>query len=501
MVSIDLKNLGELKGRMQDLLFILFIFFSVLFVLLIARPVCAASNFQWSCNYDQDNNRIDVVGNSGSPVYMHLFWQDVTTGTPGPRHDVITTDVASTQFYKFFVPQGDQNGEKYLVYLEFLSGDVVADVENQIITWGDPGSGTGSGGNTPVELSYNPKGGVFVRLIAAIIDGVADVFNWATGSLLTAKNGSAITLSGLIFNDGLSQTDKLYAPFTAMEMDTIWTWYKAIAAGTFVLILIVVLVTAYKFTAAPFNISLREDAVASLWRWLVAILIVAGAPIFFYAVVRINNGLVDLFLAIANNVAPGNSLDVMMQPGASPQTGYVLADSMVSLIFSFIRLWLAILYTLRKLVLTVILIFTPLMAWLWSMNKNVSAAQIWLGEIMSNIFMQSAHAFVFLILLSLINVGGSGGSSMLPGDYNALYTSLSDLLTCYGVPIGGAILFASVCWVAIQIITSRLNPGRRESAVSNLLYVGAGGIILGGIIFFASLVLGVAQTYFPGVFK
>jgi hypothetical protein len=120
---------------------------------------------------------------------------------------------------------------------------------------------------------------------------------------------------------------------------------------------------------------------------------------------------------------------------------------------------------------------------------------------LSNIFMQTAHAFVFLILLSFINVGGTSGSPMPPGDYNALYNSLSDLLTNYGVPIGSAILFASVCWVAVQIITSRFNPGRRESAVNNLLYVGAGGIILGGVMFFASLALGVAQTYFPTVFK
>jgi hypothetical protein len=499
--SEDLKSPGEPKNRRRTKPFILFLLFSVSVVLFIAAPSCAASNFQWSCNYDQDNNRIDVVGSSISPVYVHLFWQDVTTGTPGPRQDVITTDIASTQFYKFFVPLGEQSGEKFLVYLDFISDGVIIDEEHQIITWGDPGSGTGSGDNTPVLPSYNPKGGVFVRLVASIIDGVTDVFNWAVGSLLTTKSGTAITLSALIFNDGLSQTDKLYAPFTATEMNTIWTWYKAMAAGSFVLILIAVVVTAFKFSAAPFNMSMREDAVASLWRWLVAILIIAGAPILFYATVRINNGLVDLFLAIANNVAPGKSLDVMMQPGASPQTGYVLADSVVSLIFSFIRLWLAIIYALRKLVLTVILIFTPLMAWLWSLNKNVNAAQVWLGEILSNIFMQTAHAFVFLILLSFINVGGSGGSPMPPGDYNALYNSLTDLLTSYGVPIGSAILFASVCWVAVQIITSRFNPDRRESAVNNLLYVGAGGIVLGGVMFFASLALGVAQTYFPTIFK
>jgi hypothetical protein len=361
-------------------------------------------------------------------------------------------------------------------------------------------AGTDNGGGAPGGSVAPPEdsGGPFVRLIASIIDGIREVCDWASKTFLGEKSYST-----LIFNAGLSDQDKEYAPFTHSEMDSIWTWYKAVASGTFVLILIAVVVTAFKFTASPFSMALREDAVASLGRWLWAILIIAGAPILCYAMIRINNGLVDLFLNIASQVSPGKGLDaVMLDPESMDvHTGYVLATALVKMVFSFIRLWLTILYSLRRIVLIVILIFTPVMAWLWALNKKVNAAQIWLGEVLSNIFMQASHAFVFLILLSFINTGSEQqAASGYTGSATALGSSLLDLLNSYGLPLGGAVLLASVCWTAFQIITSRFNPGKKEGAIGNLLYVGVGGIIFGGVLFFSSFMLGIAHTYFPHVF-
>jgi len=475
--------------------------FILLALFSLATP-CFAADIAWTVIYDQDRQCINITASDTYPadanVKMNITWEDLSSSQWYTTKVIDSGDNPATAT---IIPNGAANGNQYIVEAYLTKNGQTIDGTSQYstITWGDSNSGTASGttNGAPVpQAPYNPQGGVFIKLIASVVDGATDVITWAADSCL-----GSTTLGVLIFNNGLSTADKLYAPFTAAMMDTIWTWYKAIAVGSFVLVMIAVMVTAFKFTASPFNTALREDAVASMWRWLCAVIIIAGAPILFYALVRINNGLVDLFLAISIKVAPGKSLDVMLQSGASPQTGYVLADSIVKLIFSFIRFWLVILYTLRRFVLTVILIFTPIMAWLWSLNKNVNAVQVWLGEILSNLFMQSAHAFVFLILLSLINVGVSGGAPAPAGDYNALYQSLADLLFSYGVPIGGAILFASVCWVAMQIVASRFNPGRREGAVGNLLYVGAGGIILGGVIFFASLTLGIAQNYFPSVFK
>jgi hypothetical protein len=65
-----------------------------------------------------------------------------------------------------------------------------------------------------------------------------------------------------------------------------------------------------------------------------------------------------------------------------------------------------------------------------------------------------------------------------------------------GMPLGGAVLLFAVVITSVQIIISRFNPGQRENAMSNLWYVGLGGIILGGALFFASLFFSIGGTYF-----
>jgi hypothetical protein len=65
-----------------------------------------------------------------------------------------------------------------------------------------------------------------------------------------------------------------------------------------------------------------------------------------------------------------------------------------------------------------------------------------------------------------------------------------------GMPLGGAVLLFAVVITAVQIIISRFNPCQRENAMSNLWYVGLGGIILGGALFFASLFYNIGGTYF-----
>jgi hypothetical protein len=65
-----------------------------------------------------------------------------------------------------------------------------------------------------------------------------------------------------------------------------------------------------------------------------------------------------------------------------------------------------------------------------------------------------------------------------------------------GMPLGGAVLLFAVVITSVQIIISRFNPGQRENAMSNLWFVGLGGIILGGALFFASLFFSIGGAYF-----
>jgi hypothetical protein len=496
------KNMlhGRAKIKAYSQLFFLFLPVLAAVVFFAMTPFFAGADpdARWTCDHDRSNSQIDVTAEYGSGTAINLAITSLlyyTVDATGAQTDMLSN--AILPLAKSSSIPGTRDRDKYPVRLAFRTGGDIIEAESRMITWGDANSGTGGDNDNPVPVVAQDQGGPFERLIASIIDCITYVAGWVTKNFIGAKSYSA-----LIFNAGV---DKQRAPFTSSEMDTIWTWYRALAAGSLVLVVIAVAVTAFKFTASPFNISLREDAMSSMWRWLLAILFIACAPVFFYAMIRINNGLVDLFLSVANRVSSVRGMDAMLDPAQVANTGDVLATAIVKLVFTFIGLYLTVIYEIRRFVLIVILIFTPIMAWLWSFNKNVNAVQIWFGEMLSNIFMQAAHAFVFLVLLSFISLGsgqasGQAGAAGLSGDPNALGQSLMDLLTDYGVPLGGAVLLASVCWVAVQLITARFSPDKRESAIGNLMYVGAGGIIFGGVVFFASLILGIAKAYFPHAF-
>lgn len=102
-------------------------------------------------------------------------------------------------------------------------------------------------------------------------------------------------------------------------------------------------------------------------------------------------------------------------------------------------------------------------------------------------------SFPRLALAAVDNTAGGTLSAVTP---SSLATNIASAIQAVGMPLGGAVLLFSVVITAVQIIISRFNPGQRESAMSNLWYVGLGGILLGGALFFASLFFNIGGTYF-----
>nr|WP_243137636.1 hypothetical protein [Desulfofundulus thermobenzoicus] len=81
-------------------------------------------------------------------------------------------------------------------------------------------------------------------------------------------------------------------------------------------------------------------------------------------------------------------------------------------------------------------------------------------------------------------------------DPSQLTNRIIDLVNKVGVPVGGALLFLSVCVAAIELIMSRGRPEKRAETMSGLLYVAIGGILLGGALFFAGVFFGIGKNVF-----
>jgi len=70
---------------------------------------------------------------------------------------------------------------------------------------------------------------------------------------------------------------------------------------------------------------------------------------------------------------------------------------------------------------------------------------------------------------------------------------LVEVFKAVGIPVGGAILFISVCIIAVNMMMYGINPEKKASAMSGLLWVAAGGALLGGAMFIAGAILGIGE--------
>jgi hypothetical protein len=78
-------------------------------------------------------------------------------------------------------------------------------------------------------------------------------------------------------------------------------------------------------------------------------------------------------------------------------------------------------------------------------------------------------------------------------DPSAFGEKLVEVFKAIGMPVGGAILFISVCIVAVNMMIHGVNPDKRANAMSGLLWVAGGGIILGAAMFIAGVILGTGE--------
>lgn len=113
-----------------------------------------------------------------------------------------------------------------------------------------------------------------------------------------------------------------------------------------------------------------------------------------------NNSLVHVLVTAANN---GN-LDAQLGNSmlTSIKTGNAITTALVIAMFIYLFVKLNIKFIVRQFTIIIFTIFTPIACGLWIINKNVTAATIWAGQIMMNIFMQFIYCFLFLIYLAFL---------------------------------------------------------------------------------------------------
>ncbi len=256
------------------------------------------------------------------------------------------------------------------------------------------------------SMIKNEEGSLFEKIIAETIGGIAQtVYNFATSDTLGVgfKN-----YDNLIFNSN-AENDSL-SPFSVDTWNKILDWYKIFSIVSGSLIFIAVIILSYKLMYAGINTSRKNDVKESLMRLLFGGIAIALCPLFIRFLLFINNSLVHILLITTNGGLDGLLGNEML---SSISTGNAITTAIVISMFIYLFVKLNIKFIVREFTLIVFTIFTPIVAGLWIMNKNVTAAAIWSGQILINIFMQFIYCFLFLLYLSFLPASSGWVTSLI----------------------------------------------------------------------------------------
>lgn len=246
------------------------------------------------------------------------------------------------------------------------------------------------------EQIKSEDGSLFEKIIAECIGGIAQtVFDFATGKEL---NVGFKDYDALIFND--NKANDSLSPFTSDLWNKTMNWYKVFAIISGCLILIAVFILSYKIMTAGMNSSKRNEAKDNLMRLCFGAVAIALAPLFIRFLLFLNNSIVNLLVTAANS----GTLDAKLGDSmlTSIRTGNAITTALVIAMFIYLFVKLNIKFIIRQFTIIIFTIFTPIAAGLWIINRNVTAAMIWAGQIIMNIFMQSIYCFLFLIYLAFL---------------------------------------------------------------------------------------------------
>ncbi len=232
------------------------------------------------------------------------------------------------------------------------------------------------------------------------------VFDFATGKEINVGFKDYDTL---IFNNN-SENDSL-SPFTEELWNKTMNWYNVFAIISGSLILIAVFILSYKIMCAGMNTAKKNEAKESLMRLCFGGVAIALAPIFIRFLLFINNSLVHLLVTASNSGTLEGSLGNSML--TSIRTGNAITTALVIAMFIYLFVKLNIKFIVRQFTIIIFTIFTPVACGLWIINRNVTAASIWAGQLIMNIFMQFVYCFLFLIYLAFLPSGGGWAISLI----------------------------------------------------------------------------------------
>jgi hypothetical protein len=245
-----------------------------------------------------------------------------------------------------------------------------------------------------------------------------------------------------------------YRIFTDDRWSVVMFWYNSMAILSGGFLVAIVVKSGYKYMLSAANPGLKASFMEDLQRCIVAMAVLALAPIFIKLLIGVNDGFVAFFANIVNHITtapPGaqvanlgaagmfekviaapfelilkliqkvfglSSVDQLIFNGkvsilsgiGSIDTGNVFANVLLKISMCGFDVYFNALYTIRRWVVTAIFTATPIIVWLWAFTGERQVIEIWAAEIFQTVFVQSAHALALGVLITILNARNVTGA-------------------------------------------------------------------------------------------
>lgn len=224
-----------------------------------------------------------------------------------------------------------------------------------------------------------------VNLIASFIDVIGDIFDWAIDAILkTVVGGTGTDLNYVVFNQGVNESDYDLAPFTNNEWIRYIYGYRALEALALALLAIAVIKLAVELIIHAGNSEKAAEGKQTILRICIAMLTIILAPFGVRLLLMLFNYLITL--------VPVRNIDLEL---SFADTGILGACARVMYAWTKFKIYLV--FVVRKLMITFMLLITPLVMGLWAISEKFRSLSLWIGELVTNAATQFCYALVFFI--------------------------------------------------------------------------------------------------------
>lgn len=341
-------------------------------------------------------------------------------------------------------------------------------------------------------------------------------------------------------NDGSEVTNMDNTSFNAGWWNIVMQWYNTLVTLSGMFIFIVIVRSGYKYYHSSIDPSIRASLLMDVHRCFLAMLLIIITPFLIYALMQVNNVLVELFKTITQNIQRNASVNIYTGNTGDPtgfihkivaapfqiivdifnklfglqpldklifnissgsgmlvdsngqsifgniKTDNVFADALLNLCMLGFNVYFNALYSIRFWIITAAFVGTPIIVWIWAFKEERQILEIWGSEIFSTIFMQTFHALTFGAFFSVAVASKYNNStiSLLVNTTNSVTstTAVGTTIQSLGLwfaGLGGAFCALALLNASIKMIASRGQEKSVAEAKESVSKAIIGAFVLG----------------------